>query len=136
MDCAVLKEFIEGIRKEVGVPYLDVVCYKEHNEIFRYLSGVETTGKERLYMYSCGKPITVVAILRLVEAGKLSLEDKVCDYLPEIKNAFIINEKGEKEYVGDTMTVQHLFTMTTGFTYDIYKEPVVRLIKESQKSIV
>ena len=132
MDCAVLKEFIEGIRKEVGVPYLDVVCYKEHNEIFRYLSGAETTGKERLYMYSCGKPITVVAILRLVEAGKLSLEDKVCDYLPEIKNAFIINEKGEKEYVGDTMTVQHLFTMTTGFTHDIYKEPVVRLIKESQ----
>lgn len=132
MECTALKEFIEEIRKEVGVPYLDVVCYKEHNEIFRYLSGAETTGKERLYMYSCGKPITVVAILRLVESGKLSLEDKVCDYLPEIKNAFIINENGEKEYVGEIMTVQHLFTMTAGFTHDIYKEPVLKLIKESQ----
>ena len=132
MDYTALNEFIENIRKEVGVPYLDVICYKEHKEIFRYLSGENTTGKERLYMYSCGKPITVAAALRLVEVGKLSLEDKVCDYLPEIKNAFIINDKGEKELVGDTMTVRHLFTMTAGFTHDIYKPPVLQLIKDSQ----
>ena len=91
MDYASVKELIEDIRKEVGVPYLDVVCYKEHKEIFRYLSGENTTGKERLYMYSCGKPITVVSAVRLVEANKLSLEDKVCDYLPEIQNAFIVS---------------------------------------------
>jgi CubicO group peptidase (beta-lactamase class C family) len=67
-----------------------------------------------------------------VEEGKLSLEDKVCDYLPEIKNAFIINSAGQKEYVGHTMTVRNLFTMTAGFTHDIYKAPVLELIKESQ----
>ena len=132
MDTTALKEFIENVRKEVGVPYLDVVCYKEHNEIFRCLSGENTTGKERLYMYSCGKPITVASALRLVEEGKLSLEDKVFDYLPEIKDAFIINDKGEKEIVGDRMTIRHLFTMTAGFTHDIYKPPVLQLIKESQ----
>ena len=132
MDYAKLKDYIDGVRKEVGVPYLDVVCYKEHKEIFRCLSGENTTGKEQLFMYSCGKPITVTAAMRLVEEGKLSLEDKVCDYLPEIKNAFILNEKGEKVYVGHTMTIRHLFTMTGGFTHDLYKEPVVRLIKESQ----
>ena len=132
MDYASVKELIEDIRKEVGVPYLDVVCYKDHKEIFRYLSGENTTGKERLYMYSCGKPITVVSALRLVEAHKLSLEDRVCDYLPEIKNAFIINANGEKECVGDKMLIRHLFTMTSGFTYDIYKPPVLQLMKESQ----
>lgn len=132
MDCTKLKDYIDGVRKEVGVPYLDVVCYKEHKEIFRHLSGESTTGKELLYMYSCGKPITVVAGLRLVEEGRLSLEDKVCDYLPEIKNAFIINSAGQKEYVGHTMTVRNLFTMTAGFTHDIYKAPVLELIKESQ----
>ena len=88
-----MKEFIETIRKEIGVPYLDVVCYKEHKEIFRYVSGENTTGKEQLYMYSCGKPITVVSALRLIEEGKLSLDDKVCKYLPEVQKAFIINEK-------------------------------------------
>ena len=132
MNYTAINEFIEDIRKEVGVPYLDVICYKEHKEIFRYLSGENTTGKERLYMYSCGKPITVVSALRLVEAHKLSLEDRVCDYLPEIKNAFIINANGEKECVGDKMLIRHLFTMTSGLTYDIYRPPVVQLIQESE----
>lgn len=132
MDCVAVKELIEEIRKEVGVPYLDVVCYKEHKEMFRYLSGATTTGKEKLYMYSCGKPITVVSALRLVETGKLSLDDRVCDYLPEIKNAFIVNEKGEKEYVGEQMLIRHLFTMTSGFTYEIYAPHLVRFAKESQ----
>ena len=51
MNTTAINEFIEEVRKEVGVPYLDVVCYKEHEEIYRYLSGENTTGKERLYMY-------------------------------------------------------------------------------------
>ena len=127
-----LGSLLEQIRLQADIPYLDVVCYKEHKEIFRCLSGEETTGKERLYMYSCSKPITVVAALRLVEQGKLSLDDRVCDYLPEIENAFIMNSKGDKEFVGDKMTVRHLFTMTSGFTYDIYKPPVLQLMQESQ----
>ena len=132
MDYRAVDELIEQIRKEVGIPYLDVVCYKEHREIYRCLSGEGVTGKERLYMYSCGKPITVVAAMRLIEEKKLSLEDKVCSYLPEIKNAFILNENGEKEYVGDRMTIRNLFTMTTGFSYDFYKPPVLQLMKDSQ----
>ena len=132
MNVTAVNELIEQVRKEVGIPYLDVLCYKEHREVFRYLSGENTTGKEKLYMYSCGKPITVVSALRLIEEGKLSLEDKVCDYLPEIKNAFIINEQGEKEYVGEQMTVRHLFTMTSGFTYEVYAPHLVRFAKESQ----
>lgn len=131
-----MKEFIEKIRKEIGIPYLDVVCYKEHNEVFRYASGEGTTGKEQLYMYSCGKPITVVAAMRLVEEGRLSLDDKVCDYLPEIEKAFIINDNGDKEYVGNQMKVRHLFTMTAGFTYDVATEPILRLAKESQGKAV
>ncbi len=126
-----IQEFIENIRREAGVPYLDVICYQEHKELFRYISGEKATGKEQLYMYSCGKPITVVAALRLVEQGKLSLEDKVCKHLPEIKNAFILNEKGVKEYVGEQMTIRHLFTMTAGFTYDLWTQPILQLVQDS-----
>lgn len=131
-----MKEFIETIRKEIGVPYLDVICYKEHKEIFRYVSGENTTGKEQLYMYSCGKPITVVSALRLIEEGKLSLDDKVCKYLPEVQKAFIINEKGDREYIGDKMMVRHLFTMTAGFTYDVATQPILQLVKDSQGKAV
>ena len=61
--------FIENLRKETGVPYIDVICYREHKEIFRYYSGAGVNGKETLQMYSCSKPVTVVAALRLIERG-------------------------------------------------------------------
>ncbi len=131
-----IQEFIEKIRIETGVPYLDVICYQEHKEIFRYLSGENTTGKEQLYMYSCSKPITVVSAMRLVEEGKLSLDDKVCTYLPDIKNAFILNEKGERVTVGEKMRIRHLFTMTAGFTYNLQTQPILQLIQDSQGKAV
>ena len=66
-------EFIKCIQQETGIPYLDVICYQAHKEVFRCVLGDKATGKEQLYMYSCGKPITVTAALKLVESGKLSL---------------------------------------------------------------
>ena len=130
------KEFIEQLRIQTGVPYLDVVCYQDHKEVFRYISGENSTGKEQLYMYSCSKPITVVAAMRLVESGKLSLDDKVCTYLPEVKDAYIVNKQGEKVTVGDQMTIRQLFTMTAGFTYDVTTQPVKQLVKDSQGKAV
>lgn len=125
------QEFIEQLRQETGLAYLDVICKEKHKTIFRYTSGEGITGKEKLYMYSCSKVITAVAALRLVEVGKLSLEDKVCQYLPEIEKAFIIDENGEKRVVGQEMTIRHLFTMTAGFTYNLMTDPIQNLVKES-----
>lgn len=76
---------MKNLGAETGVPYLDVICYREHKEIFRYCSGEKAVGKERLYMYSCGKPITVVTALRLLEEGKLSLDDKVYKFYLKLK---------------------------------------------------
>ena len=122
---------IERIRQSTGVPYLDVVCYQSHKEVFRYTSGEGVTGKEVLYMYSCGKPVTVTAALRLVEEGKLSLDDLVYKYLPEVENAFILDERGGQVRVGDKMTVRHLFTMTAGFTYDLWTDPILEIGRAS-----
>ena len=127
-----VRKYIDELRTSIGLSYLDVVCCQKHEIVFRHRSGENVTGKEQLYMYSCGKVATVTAALRLVEEGRLGLEDKVCTYLPEIKKAFILNENNEKEYVGDQMTVRHLFTMTAGFTYDIYTQPILDLAKQSE----
>ena len=123
------QECIESIKKETGISYIDVVCYQDHKEIFRYGSG--SSGKEQLLMYSCGKPITVTAALRLIEQGLLGLDDPVCRYLPEVKNAFILDEKGGKRVVGELMTIRHLFTMSAGLTYNLNTPPIQKLIKES-----
>ena len=124
------------LKNELNLPYIDVSCHKSHEEICRYVLGDGATGKEKLYMYSCGKVVTIVSALRLVEDGRLDLDGRVCDYLPEIKNAFILDGKGEKVAVGETMTVRHLFTMTAGFTYNLYTNPVVDLVKQSDGKAV
>ena len=94
------KQLIENLRKEIGLSYIDVICYQEHKQVFRFFTGNNTTGTELLYMYSCGKPVTVVAAMRLVENGLLSLEDRVWKYLPAVKESFILIN-GEKRIVGD-----------------------------------
>lgn len=125
------KEFVAKLVEELGVPYIDVACYKSHENVCRFAFGKGVTGKEKLYMYSCGKVITVTTALRLVEEGKIGLDDKVSKYLPEIENAFIIDGNGEKTRVGNEMTVRHLFTMTAGFDYNIHTQPIESLAKQS-----
>ena len=131
-----VEKHIEEIRKSTGVPYLDVVCYQSHKEVFRYVSGENATGKELLYMYSCGKPVTVVAAMRFVEEGKMSLDDPVCTYLPEIEKAFILDGQGNRVVVGHKMLIRHLFTMTAGFTYDLGTQPIRELIETSKGTAV
>ena len=87
-------------------------------------------------MYSCGKLVTVVAALRLVEEGKMSLDDPVCAYLPEVEKAFILDERGGQVCVGGKMTIRHLFTMTAGFTYNLWTQPIQDLIVSSQGKAV
>ena len=130
------QEFIEQLRQETGLSYIDVICKRKHKNVFRYTSGENATGNEQLYMYSCSKVITVVAALRLVEDGRLSLDDKVCKYLPEVENAFILEKNGEKQIVGQQMTARHLFTMSAGFTYDLTTEPIQKLAEESRGTAV
>ncbi len=130
-DCLSLKKEIDRIVRETGIPYLDVSVFSEHTELFRYQSGEGVTGKELYRMYSCSKPITVTAAMRLVEQGKLSLDDKVEKYLPEIGDAFWIHESGERVPATGEMTVRHLFTMTSGFSYELQTQPILFLAKQS-----
>ncbi len=82
------------------------------------------------FMYSMTKPITVSAVMRLVEEGKLSLEDRVDKYLPAFSNVYLIKD-GVKVKPNNPITVKHLFTMTAGLTYDMYTDAVNDLKKRT-----
>ena len=120
------ERLIERLRDELGLPYIDVYCKRGYDQLLRYTSGDGCTGRERLFMFSCGKVAVVSLGLRLIEENRMSLDDRVADYLPEIANAFVM-EEGEKHRVGDKMTVRHLFTMTAGFSYDVTTTPITSL---------
>jgi CubicO group peptidase (beta-lactamase class C family) len=79
-------------------------------------------------MYSMTKPITGVAIMILVDEGKLSVSDPVSKFIPEFAGSQVVTtgEDGTtKSLPAKTpMTIQHLLTHTSGLTYGT--EPQVK----------
>ena len=138
-DFSEVKKYMDFLHNEKGVPCNDVIIYKDGVEVFRYMTGnmnKETpVNNETLYdLYSCSKPITVTAVMQLIEKGKLSLEDRVSKYLPEYKNAFI-EENGERVVVGDSMTVRHLLTMSAGLDYNRDNHPAILEMRKDRYDI-
>ena len=65
---------------------------------------------------SMTKAITSVAILQLVESGKISLDDSVSKYIPEIRDLKIITETDFKEPL-KVITIRNLLSHTSGIGY-------------------
>jgi CubicO group peptidase (beta-lactamase class C family) len=83
---------------------------------------------------SMSKPITSVAVMMLVEEGRIQLLDPVSRYLPEFKGIQVGVEKlntttGNSELVGEPprqeMTIQDLLRHTSGLTYGIFGKSLV-----------
>lgn len=129
-----LEKNIAKICEQQGVPYMDILCHQGDEKIFEYTFGKEEKGCEYLQMYSCSKPVTALATMILVERGQLCLDDAVEKYLPEISNAFLLNEAGEQVEPKNKMTVRHLLTMTAGFTYDFQTEPIREVARRNKNA--
>lgn len=67
--------------------------------------GVPMTSSTIMLWRSAGKPLTAVAIMRLVEAGKLSLDTQICEVLPNCDST-----------VAGQATVKQLLTHTSKIT--------------------
>jgi CubicO group peptidase (beta-lactamase class C family) len=83
----------------------------------------ESLKKDSLFrIYSMSKPITGVALMILLEEGKLRLNDPVSLYIPEFADTKVLmmNEDGTSELVDQTkvMTIRDLATHTSGIAYD------------------
>ena len=127
-----LKGKIDKLCMKQGVPYMDILCYRENDLIFSYSFGEKGDGEEYLQMYSCSKPITALAAMILIEKGKMFLDDMVEKYLPEVSNAFLLNSFGEKVAPKNKMTIRHLLTMTAGFSYNMQTDPIQALIRKNK----
>ena len=112
---------------ELGVPGFDLAVYQNGECLLRYIKGhsdlereIPMNGSEKYNVYSCSKVITCVAAMQLVESGKIKLDDPVSKYLPAFETLYV-RDKASKEVhpTEHPLTVEHLFTMTGGFGYDI-----------------
>lgn len=72
-------------------------------------------------IYSMTKPVVSVAVMMLVEQGKLLLSDPVSRYLPEYAQQKVAVERGDTVDMEDAArpaTVQDLLRHTAGLTYE------------------
>ena len=120
-----------------GVPGCDMLIRREHETLYRHLCGYSSredktplTENHLYYMYSCTKPLTVTAGMRLYEEGKLDLDAQVGNYLPAFRDVFLMKD-GKKTVPVHPLTVRNLFTMTGGFDYAMHNEFTDAVIREN-----
>lgn len=138
MDFSPIITYIENtLRQEMKVPGCDIKIMRNHETLLRYASGTrdyaftQTVRHDDMYLlFSCTKPITCAAAMRLVEDGIIKLDDPVSKYLPEFKNAYLMND-GKPTPVQKVMTVRHLFTMSAGFDYNRDTQPIRDVLSEN-----
>jgi len=125
MDFGKVKDLLDEALAEHRVPCSDVAILHNGEIVYRYMNGtsddekkVPIRGDEQYFLYSATKPITCTAVLQLVEAGKLRLDDPVSDYIPEFAHMMVKTEAGLKP-ASKPMLIRHLFTMTSGLNYDL-----------------
>ncbi len=139
MDYNKFTEYLDSL-EGMGVPSVDCVVYKKHRMIYRHMNGhVDFEGKksvstDTLYLvFSMTKIQTMVAIMQLVEQGRLSLEDEVAEYLPAYKNIMVENrtEDGTKAFPASVpMKLKHLVSMQSGLDYNLEREGIKRVLRE------
>ena len=124
MDFSAVKNIMDGLTSW-KVPGNSISICIDNKEVFSYQSGYSDyenkipMGKDALFnIYSCSKVVTVVAALQLYEKGLFSLDAPLYDFIPEYKNMCIKDADGNISEAKKYITLRHLFTMTSGMTYD------------------
>lgn len=129
---ALLKHF-----EQLGIPGYDLLIYQNGQPIVRWHYGYSdaeqrfsVNGTERYNLYSCSKPITCTAALQLLEKGLFSLDDALCDYLPEFSRMNVKTQDGLQP-AKQLIKIRDLFCMTAGFTYDLFSPSLMKAREET-----
>ena len=116
---ALLNKFLD-----MDIPAFDCLVYYKGEEVYRRLAGYGDYEKtralsteQRFHIYSVTKLMTVTAVLQMVEAGRLRMEDRLSDFLPEFEHMTVKEGKSVRDAI-IPVTIRHLLTMTAGFNYD------------------
>ena len=122
MDPSSLEEFILDRMRRTRIPGLSIALVRGDEVIyargfgFRDLNrGIPATPGTVYGIGSITKSFTAIAVMRLVEEGKLSLDDPIDEYVP-----LKLRPKGEP------VTIHHLLTHTSGIPALAYAEAFIR----------
>lgn len=123
---------------EMGLNAADIIVTQNHKTIYRKTVGHsdyeknKPLGDKNIYWcFSATKVVTCVMAMRLAEEGKINLDAPVSDYLPEYKDVFVKRADGSVSRAEKIMKVRHLFSMSSGLSYDFKCENIQRFLKDN-----
>ena len=131
MDFSKLNKFMDEMPLR-GINGCELSVSYEGKNVYRKMVGYADaelkrplSGKDVSWIFSCTKVITCLAAMRLVEEGKICLDDPVSKYIPEFSSLKVLDKKtGMISDAKSVMTVEHLFTMRGGLNYNISSQPL------------
>ena len=124
----------------VAVVNRDGLIYNEASGLSRTTGSKAMTRDTLFNMASMTKPITSTAIMMLVDAGKVKLDDDVATYLPKFRNPVVISRFTDADSSYETrpakrpITIRHLLTHTSGIGYTFSNAIEAKLVQRTGKS--
>jgi CubicO group peptidase (beta-lactamase class C family) len=144
---AAISTVLKGATDRGDVPGVVVVVVNKdgmlYNEAFGKSSTLGNTAmtKDTIFnMASMTKPVTSVAIMMLVDEGKLKLDDEVAKYLPKWKDPVVISKFNEADASYETrpakraITIRHLLTHTSGIGYGFASPMLTKIMEKTKKA--
>ena len=114
-DAAVLEKVLRTAVDQKQVP--GVVAMVATADGVAYEGAFDLTKDTIFAIASMTKPITSVAVMQLVEAGKVKLDEPAATYLPELSKVQVL-EGSTLRAPKSAVTVRQLLTHTSGFAYE------------------
>jgi len=124
----------------VAVVNKDGLLYNEGFGKSRTLTNTPMAKDTIFNMASMTKPVTSVAVMMLVDEGKLKLDDEVATYLPQWKDRPVISKFNEADASYETrpakrpITIRHLLTHTSGIGYGFSSPMLTKIMEKTKKT--
>jgi methyl acetate hydrolase len=124
----------------VAVVNKDGVLYNEAFGRRSTLNNAPMTKDTIFNMASMTKPVTSIAIMMLVDEGKLKLDDEVAKFLPKWKDPLVISKFNEADASYETrpakrpITIRHLLTHSSGIGYGFSSPTLSKIMAKTKQT--
>ncbi len=126
---ALLRTAVEQKR----VPMAVAIIADARGVVYEHASGAASDAI--FAIASMTKPITSVALMQLVEAGKVELDEPAATYLPEL-DAVRVLDAGTLRPPKSPITVRQLLSHTAGFGYEFMNPEILALVSKKEVASV
>jgi CubicO group peptidase (beta-lactamase class C family) len=144
---AALSRFLADATVRDDVPGVVVTVVNKDGVLYHEAFGKSSTlrdapmTKDTIFnIASMTKAVTSVAIMMLVDEGKLKLDDDVAKYLPKYKDPLVISKFNSADGTYETrpakrpIAIRHLLTHTSGIGYGFSSQTVATLTQKTGKT--